>query len=171
VELPDVVEYHNRFMLYNPGNGALFTDLLEVDTLELPKLPKEGDGTKLYWWGKFFRASKEEEFEMLAKQDVGIRGAVGKLKVLSQDEALRMLAESRQMAQWDEASRLHGALEEGLVKGRKEGRKEGMVTGRKEGREEETRIVARNLLGLGQSVEVIAQATGLSREAIRGLLN
>jgi predicted transposase/invertase (TIGR01784 family) len=165
VQLPGVAEYHNRFMLYNPKNGARFSDLLEVDTLELPKLPKEGDGTKLYLWVKFFRAREEEEFDMLAKQDTTIGAAVGRLKELSQDEALRMLAESRQMAQWDEASRLRGARKEGM----KEGRKEGQEEGRKKGREEALSNVARKLIALNLSIENIAAATGLSVDEIQAL--
>jgi predicted transposase/invertase (TIGR01784 family) len=149
VQLPGVAEYHNRFMLYNPKNGACFSDLLEIDTLELPKLPGEGDGTKLYLWAQFFRAKEEEEFDMLAKQDPAINAAVGRLKELSQDEALRMLAESRQMAQWDEASRLRGA--------------------RKEGREEERHAIALKLIALNLSLENIAVATGFPVEEIQAL--
>ena len=44
-------------------------------------------------------------------------------------------------------------------------------TGRAEGRAEEKAEVARNLLKMGLSVEVISQATGLDAEAINGLLD
>jgi predicted transposase/invertase (TIGR01784 family) len=140
-------------MLYNPKNGARFSDLLEVDTLELPKLPREGDGTKLYLWAQFFRAKEEEEFDMLAKQDPAIGAAVGKLKELSQDEALQMLAESRQMAQWDEASRLRGARKEGRV----------------EGRTETLLDIARKALAEKLPMETIQTLTGLSRAEILAL--
>jgi predicted transposase/invertase (TIGR01784 family) len=142
VQLHEVRDYHNRFMLYNPENGARFSDLLEIDTLELPKLPAQGDGSALCLWGQFFRADKEEEFEMLATQNPAIGEAVGKLKELSQDEALRLLAESRQMAQWDEASRLRGA--------------------RREGRQEGRYAIARNMLRRNRPLEEIVEDTGLS---------
>ena len=77
IQLPDVTDYHNRYQLYNPRNGSLFTDLLEINLLELPKLPEETDGSPLYLWAQFFRATQEEEFEMLAKKDEAIGTAVG----------------------------------------------------------------------------------------------
>ena len=149
IQLPDVADYHNRYRLYNPKNGSLFTDLLEINVLELPKLPKVADGSKLCWWCQFFQASKEEEFEMLAKKDAAIGTAVGKLKELSRDESLRMLAESRQIALWDEESRLRGA--------RNEGRQEGFLA------------VARNLLAMNYPLPIIQTATGLSQDEIMAL--
>jgi predicted transposase/invertase (TIGR01784 family) len=153
VQIPEVADYHNRYRLYNPDNGSLFTDLLEVDTLELPKLPKEADGSRLCWWGKFFRATEEEEFDMLAEKDKAIGVAVGRLKELSRDESLRMLAESRQIAQWDEESRMRGAKQEGLV----------------EGQQRKAHEVARNLLALNLPLSTVQDATGLSKDEILGL--
>jgi predicted transposase/invertase (TIGR01784 family) len=157
VQIPGVSAYHNRYRLYNPNNGSLFTDLLEINTLELPKLPKEADGTPLYLWGRFFRTTQEEEFEMLAKRDEAIGAAVGRLKELSQDESLRMLAESRLVAQWDEKSRIRGAMNEGLEKGRQEGWQEGVL------------VVARKLLSLNFPLPSIQEATGLSQDEIMAL--
>ena len=161
VQIPDVADYHNRYRLYNPKNGSVFTDLLEIDTLELPKLPQEADGSRLCWWGKFFRATQEEEFEMLAKKDEAIGTAVGRLKELSRDESLRMLAESRQIAQWDEESRMRGAMKEGLVKGWQEGWQEG--------RQEGVLAVACNLLALNFPLSIIQNATNLSQDEIMAL--
>ena len=144
---------HNRYQLYNPRNGSLFTDLLEINVLELPKLPEETDGSPLYLWAQFFRATQEEEFEMLAKKDEAIGTAVGRLKELSRDESLRMLAESRQLAQWDEESRLRGARREGW----QEGRQEGMFA------------VARKALSEHLPLPTIQILTGLSQDEIMGL--
>ena len=157
VQIPDVADYHNRYRLYNPDNGSLFTELLEIDTLELPKLPQEADGSKLCWWGQFFRATEEEEFDMLAKKDKAIGAAVGKLKELSRDESLRMLAESRQIAQWDEESRMRGAMNEGLARGRQEGQRKKALE------------IARKLLASNLSLSIIQDATGLSQDEILAL--
>ena len=40
--------YHNRFRLYDENTGCRFPDLFEINTLELPKLPLEADGTILW---------------------------------------------------------------------------------------------------------------------------
>ncbi|MDR2678276.1 MAG: Rpn family recombination-promoting nuclease/putative transposase, partial [Zoogloeaceae bacterium] len=138
-------EYHNTFTLYNPENGTRFTDLLEIHTLELPKLPAESDHSSLYQWGRFFQAQTEEEMDMLANLNPAIGVAVGKLKELSQDERLRMLAESRQIAQWDEQSRLRGARQEGIYS------------------------VARKMLQRGRPLEEIVEDTGLSSAEILSL--
>ena len=63
--------------------------------------------------------------------------------------------------------------EEGLKEGHKEGHKEGKEEGLKEGREEgskdERSKIAINLIRLGASCEIIAQATGLSAEEVSKL--
>ena len=56
-------------------------------------------------------------------------------------------------------------LEEKFEKGIQEGMERGVEKGKLEGKTE----VARNMLGIGLSVEVIMKATGLSREEIAGL--
>ena len=38
--------YHNRYRLFDPRTGSEFTDLLEVNALEMPKLPQDGDGCR-----------------------------------------------------------------------------------------------------------------------------
>ena len=52
--------------------------------------------------------------------------------------------------------------EEGLKEGREEGHKEGKEEGLKEGQSK----IAMNLIRLGASCEIIAQATGLSEEEV-----
>jgi predicted transposase/invertase (TIGR01784 family) len=56
---------------------------------------------------------------------------------------------------------LEAKFEKGFAKGVEQGVEKGKVEG--------TMDVARNMLGIGLSVEVIMQATGLSREQIAGL--
>jgi hypothetical protein len=48
--------------------GIEFTDLKEIYTLELSKLPKETDGTSRYDWAKFIDAETEEELDMVAQK-------------------------------------------------------------------------------------------------------
>ena len=60
-------------------------------------------------------------------------------------------------------------LERGIKKGMEKGLEKGMVQGRKEGKTEGKIETARNLKQLGVSIDVIAQATGLSEEKIQQL--
>ena len=59
--------------------------------------------------------------------------------------------------------------EEGHKVGKEEGLKEGREEGRKEGSKDERSKIAINLIQLGASCEIIAQATGLSEEEVSRL--
>ncbi|MDR0635370.1 MAG: Rpn family recombination-promoting nuclease/putative transposase, partial [Azoarcus sp.] len=160
-QVPENQSYHNRYVLYDRQTGSEFTDLLEVDTLELPKLPPEEDGTEEWQWMKFLDARKEEELTMLAQKNPQIAQAVSRLAELSQDERTRLLAESREKLQWDIAVKMREADKKGWEKGREKGREEG--------REEGRLGITRNLLKMGLPLEKIMEATGLTREEIQSL--
>ena len=64
--IPGTPRYHNRFTLYDPVSGMEFTDLIEINTLELPKLPKMADNY-LWHWLRFLRAESKEDLDMVAQ--------------------------------------------------------------------------------------------------------
>jgi len=167
VQIPENDCYHNRYRLYDPRTGSEFTDLMEVNTLELPKLPHNTDGTALWDWLKFLAAQQEEELKMLAEKNPQIAKTVGRLKELSEDERTRLLAESREKMEWDNAARMQAARERGLEEGLEKGRGEG----REEGREEGLLSVAHAALKKNLPIEDIMALTGLSREKIQALLH
>jgi predicted transposase/invertase (TIGR01784 family) len=90
------------------------------------------------------------------------------------------------MMEWDIAVKTEAAEERGLKRGREEGLEEGLERGLEEGlerglergreeglergREESQRAIARSFLKLGRPIEEVAQATGLSVEAVQSLL-
>jgi predicted transposase/invertase (TIGR01784 family) len=147
--IPENERYHNRYRLYDAETGSEFTDLLEVNVLELPKLPEKADGTTLWDWLKFVAAKKEEDLKMLTEKNPQVGKAIAKLMVLSEDEQARMIAESREKLQRDIAAREYGAEERG--------------------RREALQQTARRLLGMGMSMEEIIKATELTPEEIRPL--
>ena len=63
----------------------------------------------------------------------------------------------------------HDVLSNAKAEGKAEGRAEGKAEGRAEGKAEEKRAIAMNLLAQNVSLDVIAQATGLSIEDIKKL--
>ena len=116
VFVPEGDKYHHQFR-YRTDDGIEFTDLSEINTLDLNKLPPDDDSTDLWFWMKFIKTDDEEVLDMLQQRSPELKKAVGVLKELSADERTRMLYEEREIARRDEASRLRGAREEGLEEG------------------------------------------------------
>jgi predicted transposase/invertase (TIGR01784 family) len=97
--IPGGKSYRHVFRLYDKDNRVLLTDVMEIRTLELRKLPekagadvKEGE---LLDWLRLIRSESEEEIEMLATKTEEMKMTVGRLKQLSADERARMLYEAR----------------------------------------------------------------------------
>jgi predicted transposase/invertase (TIGR01784 family) len=105
VFMPEGDKYHHQFR-YRTDDGIEFTDLSEINTLDLNKLPPDDDSTDLWFWMKFIKTDDEEVLDMLATRSPQLRKAVGVLKELSADEQTRMLYEKREMARRDFESRL-----------------------------------------------------------------
>jgi predicted transposase/invertase (TIGR01784 family) len=160
--------YHNRFTLYDPSSAVEFTDLMEIHTLELPKLPETADNY-LWHWLRFLRAESKEDLDMVAQASPKLGKVVVKLLKLSKEERARMLYEAQIKQERDDRARMRGALEQGLALGKAEGKTEGIVKGRLEGKSERTIEIARKLLKMKLPLEQIVKATGLSCEAIKNL--
>ena len=128
-------KYHNVYTLRNK-DGEEFTNLIEVNTLELPKLPDKDDNTNLWNWMKFLKSEKEEEFKMVEVKDEKVSEAVVILKRLSESEEMQLLHEHQEKIMRDQYDRLEGAFEKGLNKGLEEGEKKGKAEGLKEGKAE-----------------------------------
>ncbi len=142
--------YHHCFRLYDSGAELLYPDSMEIHTLELPKLPKISDGTRLWDWLKFLSSETAEEFASLAGKDNVMAKAYGKLAVLSADEEARLRAESHDKWVWDNNSRLRQSRREG----------------RREGREEAQADIIRQMQQLQLPLELIMKATGLSEAEV-----
>jgi predicted transposase/invertase (TIGR01784 family) len=98
--------YHHRFTMYDPVNNVELTDIVEVHTLELCKIPAETDhNQRLHYWMSFIKAEGEIELEAVAKQDPLIQKAVARLMELSADEKTRLLYEAREKERMDHESR------------------------------------------------------------------
>ena len=73
------------------------------------------------------------------------------------------------LTEWNTEDAIAFARNEGREEGWEKGCEKGLNQGREEGTQEEKLRTAANLKQLGVSIEVIAQATGLSVEEIEGL--
>jgi predicted transposase/invertase (TIGR01784 family) len=116
VLLPEEEQYHNVYRWLNVKTHRVFTDLIELNTLELPKVPQQADQSELWDWMRFLKCEKQEELEMIATKNPQLKKAVGILMDLSADERTRLLEESHQKAVWDQNSRMNGAFKQGAKK-------------------------------------------------------
>ncbi|MCL2170790.1 MAG: Rpn family recombination-promoting nuclease/putative transposase [Defluviitaleaceae bacterium] len=140
----DGAEYHQQFR-YRTKSGMEFTDLKEINTLELSKLPPSEDGTNLWYWMKFIKSNDREVLDMIAKRSPQMEKAVGVLKELSADEQTRMLFEAHEKARRDMASMVGGAKKERSVE------------------------IALKLLGRNRPIDEIIEDTDLTFEEIQSL--
>ncbi|GHV17730.1 hypothetical protein FACS189493_5870 [Spirochaetia bacterium] len=147
VLITDSGQYHNGYVLYDPRSGSTFTDIIEVHTLELPKVPQKPDSSNLWNWLQFFNAKNEEEYMTLTKKNPRIGKAVVILKELSEDERTRLLAEDREKAWKDQQGRIDFAVMKTKIE------------------------TAKKALSKGLSLELIQDLTGLKAEEIVALKN
>jgi len=124
-----------------------FTDIIEVNTLELTKIPQAEDGTELWKWLKFLSAEREEDLNMIAEKSPQVKKAVVRLMELSNDEKTKMLYESRQKMEWDIQARERATVRATV------------------------RVIAKNMLKLNRPIDEIVEVTGLDYEEIKSLQN
>jgi len=117
------------------------SDIIEIHTLELEKLPEGADGTELYDWAKFIAADTEEELNMIAERNPQVAKAVVKLRELSADERARDTYERREKARRDQAAHIRWEITK----------------------------IAKNLLNRNRPIDEIIEDTGLTREEIENL--
>ncbi|GHV53129.1 hypothetical protein FACS1894216_10520 [Synergistales bacterium] len=157
--------YHHRFTLYDIDAQLELTDILEVHTLELPKLPKATDGSSLWNWLKLLESEQEADFDMLAQTSPQMDKAVTIVRRLSADEQFRFDYEQSEKRRRDLMAFMDEATRKGEAKGIAKGTAKGIVKGIVKGKAE----TAANLLRMGVDKNIIAQATGLSAEEIEKL--
>jgi predicted transposase/invertase (TIGR01784 family) len=159
---PESDECRDQFFLYSELTKTRFSDIIEIDTLELPKLPADRHSEKLRQWTEFLKGKNMEDFKMLTRENPAINKAVGVLVELNASQRRRMLAESRQKARWDEQARLEGAIERGYMSGIEKG----LILGKEEG---EKIGAVRAYKEMGIPIADIAAKTGVSEGEIKRL--
>ncbi|MDM8124094.1 Rpn family recombination-promoting nuclease/putative transposase [Mediterraneibacter glycyrrhizinilyticus] len=114
--------------------GKKYTDLMEIQVLELKKLPPDiRSGDDLIKWMKFFGGKSRKEFAAMAKTDSYIEEAYKELEKLSADERAKLEYEARERAIRDYNSQMSSALRRGEQKGMERGLKRGMEQGLERG--------------------------------------
>lgn len=144
----DDERYIHRGRIKDIETNIEFSDCLEVNFIEMKKLPKEIDLAKKpkELWLMFLNAKTEEELNMLVDQSPEIAVAVDKLERISSNEEFQHQALMREKALRDYNSGMANAEQRGIEKGKIE--------------------IARNLLLMNMSIDDISKATGLTAEEI-----
>jgi predicted transposase/invertase (TIGR01784 family) len=152
-------EYHHRFVHYDPENNVQFTDITEIHTLEIPKLPNNEDGTPLWVWMKFLDARTEEDLNMIAEKSPQVKKAVVRLMELSADERTRMLYEAREKERLDNYAKMEWKQDEVRAEGKAEGEMAKAF------------VIATNMLKRNRPIDEIVEDTGLTYSEVEGLQN
>ena len=141
--------YFHRYNLRDEKDNSLFTDLIEVDILELKKLPDKYDGSPLWDWLAFIKTNNEETMKMLSEKNPEIEKAYDTLLDISSDEGERHASQQREMYLQNEAAINREKFELG--------------------KQQRNIEIAKSLLSTNMSVEFISEHTGLSLEEIKRL--
>jgi predicted transposase/invertase (TIGR01784 family) len=112
--------YRNAYQFLNTLSHKPFTDLQEIIILELPKVPEEDDGSKLWPWLKYFKCRTKEELNMLARQHEEVGRAVQQYQRTSLLQHIRIAIFEYEDAMRIRRGRDFDAREEGHEEGFKE---------------------------------------------------
>ena len=157
----DTEHFHSCYRLKECTTHQELTDAQELHFIEIPKLPKDADITDiLVAWVKFLKNPNSTEVSDIKMTSSEIREAGKELEIISQDDKARALYDQREKANKDRTSAMEGSLNEGLLKGREEGRKEGGY--------QKAIEIAKNLLDVLDD-ETIALKTKLSANEVAAL--
>ena len=151
---------HSEYLLQEKRAHTLLTDVLEVHFLDLQaakrvkaKEDEESKQNQLIHWLRFIGAKNKEERAMLATKSPILKMLNEQIDILSLSPVERKLYESRMKLQSDIATISEEQFKAGLQEGKLEGKLE----------------TARVLKQLGDPVQKIMQATGLSQEEVEAL--
>ena len=140
--------------------GKEYTDLLEIQILELGKIPKELESeTDIIRWMRFLNGKNRKEFEDMAKTDEYLDEACRELERMSADEQAKLEYEARERAIRDYNSQMSSAL--------RRGREEGMKRGVEKGMEKARQSMIIEMLSNGMSADEIYRMAGATEEEIR----
>jgi predicted transposase/invertase (TIGR01784 family) len=148
--------YMNTYELRNERSGKVFTDLVKVIILELPKVPEQRDGQAVWPWLKFMKGKTAEEQERLAERYPEVAMAVRTINRLSGSERRRLIKEAEGLRQTDLRMLKLAAWEDGREEGWQEARREAA---------QKYAESAEKLRAMGLSPEQIQAALGPPPEA------
>ena len=151
--------------LCDTKTGEIYNDKMEIQVLELKKLPKKiRKGEELVNWMRFFNGKSKEDFRRMAKESIFLEEAYETLQRLSADDIKRLEYEAREKALRDHNSFVGSARRQGEKIGEKRGEKRG----EKNGIELAKKVF--KLQAQGKTEEEIASECRMDVEKVREIL-
>ncbi len=151
-------KYHHKFRMTDVNGCIELNDLLEINILELPKLPPAPDGSGMYDWLKFMSTMSLDEMQSFKEKGGKLQKAAEAIMYLSSDAQSQKVYEHKMLTKATIESIYAFYEEKGRAIGIERGLKQGIA-------EAQTKIV-KNLLLEGYSTEKISSLTGLSSDEI-----
>jgi predicted transposase/invertase (TIGR01784 family) len=188
IHFPDDEKSYRKIHFYEDPGGKLYTDMLEIQIMELPKLKGEiPNHADVYGWMKFFGGKNREEFEQMAKTNEYMEEAYQQLVTISSDEAKRMEYEAREKELRDRTAirntglreglqqgfqrGIQQGLQQGLQRGIQQGLQRGVQQGLQQGIQLKLLSLVRNKMNRGCSLAEIASALEEDEEVIRPMMD
>ena len=131
VYFPDDKECYRTIHFCDDRTGKIYTDMMEIQILELQKLPKEMEtiGNDIFAWMKFFSGRSKKEFEEMSKGNEYLEEAYNTLISLSADDIRLREYEAREKALKDYNTQMGSAFERGMQQGIEKGMRKGIQRG------------------------------------------
>ena len=158
------VEYITKWKIIEERNRKLIlTDKLEIVILELNKIKgKERVEGELLDWLFFIDNPNSERVKEKVKGNKELKEASEKLQTMSEEEYMERMAWFREKAILDYNTGMSSARRKGIQEGIQKGETLGIAKGEKKAKLE----TASKLLKQGIKLDIIIEATGLSKEEI-----
>ena len=158
-------------------NLLVVINYIFIVPIELPKARRkyrEEPDNAICQWMMFMDNPNESEVIQIMEENKNIKKAIEELEQVSGNEKLRRIAELKEKYIRDEQASIEYAqnvgykdgYKNGEERGIKKGIKEGIKKGIEEGKNERNIEIAKNLLSQNIDIEIIENATGLSKAEI-----
>ena len=169
-KLSEFDDCHLTYHIYDDKYKTIFSDLLEIHLLELPKTDELQEMNKeLYQWLKFIQSNSRREMKGMSKTSPMLEKAIARLETFNQDDDAYLDAVKEYFYRLDEANYMEYSEKRGLERGLAQGRLEGRREGKLEGVQEASVEIAKNLKVNNSPIALIVKVTGLSEEEVERL--
>ena len=126
---------------------------------------KSNQNDKLAQWMLFLDNPNNKEVLEIMNKNEEIKEAIDELEEISKDKELRLIAELKEKAIRDERNMMEHAIEDGLKQGIERGIEQGIEQGTKQAEIK----MAKYLKSKNIDMEIIMEATNLTKEEIEKL--
>lgn len=158
----DDVRFHKVYSMREAKTGEQFSDVLELHTLELKRVPKNADDDELCCWLRMIKSERRDEMEMLAARSPELGKVYSRLVELSADDAERMRAEMREKWRRDWSTAVRCSEARGIKIGEAKGIKIGEAKGIKIGEAKGIKIGEAKGIKIGEARGIISMARKFS---------